>query len=111
VYGDALAILAGDALLTDAFTLLSGDSAVRGRLCGELALAAGGAGMVGGQVLDIDEDRPAEEGYLLKLHRAKTGALIKCACRMGAIAGGGGPDAVAAAETYGDAIGLAFQIA
>jgi geranylgeranyl diphosphate synthase type II len=111
VFGEAMAILAGDALLTDAFTLLGGDSAVRGRLCAELGIAAGSAGMVGGQVLDIAEDRPAEESYLLKLHRAKTGALIKCACRMGAIAGGGGPDALAAAETYGDAIGLAFQIA
>ena len=111
VYGEAMAILAGDALLTDAFGALGGDGPVRGRLCAELALAAGGGGMVGGQVLDIAEDRPAEEGYLLKLHRMKTGALIKCACRMGAIAGGGGAEALEAAETYGDAVGLAFQIA
>lgn len=105
VYGEAMAILAGDALLTDAFTGLEG------RLPTELALAAGSAGMVGGQVLDIAEDRPAEEAYLLKLHRAKTGALIKCACRMGVIAGGGSEADLAAAETYGDAVGLGFQIA
>jgi geranylgeranyl diphosphate synthase type II len=111
VYGEAIAILVGDALLTDAFSQLAGDDPVRGRLCAELALAAGAGGMIGGQVLDIAEDRPAEEGYLLKLHRMKTGALIKSACRMGAIAGGGGPEALAAAETYGDAVGLAFQIA
>jgi geranylgeranyl diphosphate synthase type II len=105
VYGEAMAILAGDALLTDAFIGLSG------RVASELAVAAGSAGMVGGQVLDIAEDRPAEEGYLLKLHRAKTGALIKSACRMGAIAGGGSDAELAAAETFGDAVGLGFQIA
>ncbi|MBK7858372.1 MAG: polyprenyl synthetase family protein [Archangiaceae bacterium] len=105
VYGEAMAILAGDALMTDAFIGLTGP------LANELAIAAGSWGMVGGQVLDIAEDRPAEEGYLLKLHRAKTGALIKCACRMGAIAGGGSAADLAAAETYGDAVGLGFQIA
>ncbi len=92
VFGDALAILAGDALLTDAFTLLSrddGQGAVRGRLVQELARAAGGGGMVGGQVLDIAVDRPAERDYLFRLHRLKTGALIRAACRMGALAGGG----------------------
>ena len=67
--------------------------------------------MVGGQVLDIAEDRPAQLDYLVKLHRMKTGALIKAACRMGAIAGRGGEAEVNAAEIYGDAIGLAFQIA
>jgi geranylgeranyl diphosphate synthase type II len=66
--------------------------------------------MVGGQVLDIAEDRPAEVAYLLKLHRMKTGALIKAACRMGVIAAGGSEALVAAADTYGDAVGLAFQI-
>jgi geranylgeranyl diphosphate synthase type II len=115
VYGEAMAILAGDALLTDAFSLLatgpSAEQAVRGRLVSELALAAGAGGMVGGQVLDIAEDRPAQLDYLVKLHRMKTGALIKAACRMGAIAGHGGDAEVNAAEIYGDAIGLAFQIA
>jgi len=105
VYGEAMAILAGDALLTDAF------SGLDGRLATELSVAAGSAGMVGGQVLDIAEDRPAEEAYLLKLHRAKTGALIKAACRMGVIAGGGSEAELAAAETFGDAVGLGFQIA
>lgn len=115
VHGEAMAILAGDALLTDAFTLLaSGPSeqqAVRGRLVAELALAAGAGGMVGGQVLDIAEDRPAELDYLNRLHRMKTGALIKAACRMGAIAAHADERALAAAEIFGDAVGLAFQIA
>ncbi|MEW6430088.1 MAG: polyprenyl synthetase family protein [Myxococcota bacterium] len=115
VYGEAMAILAGDALLTDAFTLLAtgpeAEQAVRGRLVSELALAAGAGGMVGGQVLDIAEDRPAQLDYLVRLHRMKTGALIKAACRMGVIAGRGDEAALQAAEIYGDAIGLAFQIA
>ena len=67
--------------------------------------------MVGGQVLDIAEDRPAELEYLLKLHRGKTGALITAACRMGAIAGGGDAQAIEAATVFGDSLGLAFQIA
>ena len=115
VYGEAMAILAGDALLTDAFTLLASgpqpELALRGRLVAELALAAGAGGMVGGQVLDIADDRPAELDYLNRLHRMKTGALIKAACRMGALAGGANESTLAAAEVYGDAVGLAFQIA
>jgi geranylgeranyl diphosphate synthase type II len=67
--------------------------------------------MVGGQVLDIAEDRPAEVAYLDRLHRAKTGALIRAACRLGVLAVDGAPEALAAATEYGDAVGLAFQIA
>ncbi len=112
VYGEAMAILAGDALLTDALaTVGTGAEPHRARLVCELALAAGAGGMVGGQVLDIAEDRPAELDYLVKLHRMKTGALLKASCRMGAIAGGGGVAELHAAEVYGEAIGLAFQIA
>jgi geranylgeranyl diphosphate synthase type II len=112
VYGEAMAILAGDSLLTDAFALVAGGpEPVRGMLCRELAVASGSAGMVGGQVLDIAEDRPAQIDYLTRMHRLKTGALIRAACRMGVIAAGGGADALARADTYGDAVGLAFQIA
>jgi geranylgeranyl diphosphate synthase type II len=100
VYGEAMAILAGDSLLTDAFALVAGGpEPVRGTLCRELAVGSGSAGMVGGQVLDIAEDRPAQIDYLTRMHRLKTGALIRAACRMGVIAAGG------------DAVGLAFQIA
>lgn len=112
VHGEALAILAGDALLTEAFTLLaSGPEPVRAALCRELAVASGAAGMVGGQVLDIAEDRPAQLEYLKRLHRMKTGAVIRAACRMGVLAVGGGEEALARADAYGDSIGLAFQIA
>ncbi|HEX8823668.1 MAG TPA: farnesyl diphosphate synthase [Archangium sp.] len=112
VYGEAMAILAGDSLLTDAFALVAGGpEPVRGPLCRELAMGSGSAGMVGGQVLDIAEDRPARIDYLTRMHRLKTGALIRAACRMGIIAAGGDADALARADTYGDAVGLAFQIA
>ncbi len=112
VYGEAMAILAGDALLTEALGLVAGGAeGVRAQLCRELAAGAGAAGMVGGQVLDIAEDRPAELGYLTRLHRLKTGALIRAACRMGVLAGGGDAAALERADTYGDAVGLAFQIA
>ncbi|AGC46381.1 geranylgeranyl diphosphate synthase [Myxococcus stipitatus DSM 14675] len=112
VYGEAMAILAGDGLLTEAFALLAhGPEPVRGALCGELAVAAGAAGMVGGQVLDTAEDRPAQLDYLVRMHRLKTGALIRAACRMGVLAGGGDAEALVRAQMYGDAVGLAFQIA
>ncbi|MCA3014057.1 MAG: polyprenyl synthetase family protein [Myxococcaceae bacterium] len=115
VYGEAMAILAGDALLTDAFALLAtglaGEQAVRGELVALLAVAAGAGGMVGGQVLDIAADRPAEQAYLLTLHRLKTGALIKAACGLGVLAARGPAAAREAAAQYGDALGLAFQIA
>lgn len=111
-FGEAMAILAGDALLTEAFGMVAvGTEPFRGQLAAELAQAAGAAGMVGGQVLDIAEDRPAELGYLLKLHALKTGELIRVACRLGVIAGGGDLTALAAADRYGRAVGVAFQIA
>jgi geranylgeranyl diphosphate synthase type II len=112
VFGEAMAILAGDALLTEAFALVAGGSEPeRARLVAELARGAGARGMVGGQVLDVAEDRRPDIEYLARMHRLKTGALIRAACRMGAIAGGGGDAALGVAEAYGDAVGLAFQIA
>jgi geranylgeranyl diphosphate synthase type II len=112
VYGEAMAILAGDALQAEAFALVAGgEEPVRARLCQELAKAAGPYGMVGGQVLDTAEDRPAQLDYLVRLHGMKTGALIRAACRMGVIAGGGDVTALEAADRYGGAVGLAFQIA
>lgn len=112
IFGEALAILAGDALLTEAFGMLArGPEAQRVRLGLELAQAAGAAGMIAGQVLDIAQDRPAEEAYLFRLHRLKTGALIRAACRMGVMATSSIDDSLAAADAYGQAVGLAFQIA
>jgi geranylgeranyl diphosphate synthase type II len=110
-YGEAMAILAGDALLTESFgVMLGGPEESRLYLARELALAAGACGMVGGQALDIAEDRPSDEGYIIRLHRLKTGALIRAACRMGALSAGGTVQQLEAAGVYGDCVGLAFQI-
>jgi len=111
-FGEALAILAGDALLTAAFEVLaSGAEPVRAALCARLAAAAGPAGMIAGQVLDIAEDRPARVDYVTQMHRLKTGRLIRASGELGVLAAGGGAAMLAAAATYGEAVGLAFQIA
>jgi geranylgeranyl diphosphate synthase type II len=113
VYGEGVAVLAGDGLLTEAFALVAGTqpSAVRAALVRELAVGAGATGMVGGQYLDISEDRKAKLEYLTLMHRLKTGALIRSCCRLGVIAAEGSAEALELASTYGDSVGLAFQIA
>ena len=114
-YGEAVAILAGDALLTRAFAVLAGTDApdaIRCRAVSELSHAAGYAGMVGGQTLDmLTEGVPVAEETLIKLQRLKTGALIRAACRLGCIAGGiTEGELFSAADVYADRIGLAFQV-
>lgn len=116
VYGDAMAILAGDALLTLAFEVLSrlfGTSAeVRIRLVEELSRASGTVGgMIAGQVNDIEGERKTPTARLLEsIHRAKTGALIRASVRMGAIYAGATEEELKALTEYGEHIGLAFQI-
>lgn len=114
VYGEAQAILAGDALLTAAFdTIASAEAAPETAIAivRILASAAGEKGMVGGQILDIDgEGHTLSEEQVHTIHALKTGALISAACRMGAVAGGGTQEQLLAAGAYADAIGLAFQI-
>jgi geranylgeranyl diphosphate synthase type II len=118
VYGEALAILAGDALLTQAFILLSGESPAPGiagparlRVINEIAQAAGSRGMVGGQVVDIlQEDREVDLATLLYLHTHKTGSLIRVCLRVGGIISSAGSEQMEALTRYGDRIGLAFQI-
>ena len=114
VFGEALAILAGDALLTYAFeTIAKGtkDRRVAGQLCGELASAAGPAGMVGGQVFDIESEGKRPNAKLVEaIHRRKTAALIRAAARMGAIAGGASAKQLAALTRFGEALGLLFQV-
>jgi len=118
VYGEAIAILAGDALLTHAFRLL-GDPGLASRLDGgrlarvlrELADGAGSIGMVGGQVVDIQaEDRHVDLATVEALHRHKTGALIRAAVRVGGIVGGADAGALDALTRFAEALGLAFQI-
>ncbi len=106
VYGEAAAILVGDALLTAAFERVAHSAT----LVRELARAAGGAGMVGGQYLDIYGKASDIEG-LTRLHRMKTGALLRASVRMGGLAAGADDDQLLALTRYGAAIGLAFQVA
>ena len=116
-FGEAEAILAGDGLLTYAFDLLSnpalpGPAAeTRLQLVSTLARAAGSLGMVGGQYLDIDsEEKEIPFALLQTIHRSKTGALITASVCMGAIGGGADPEQLQAMTSYGNAVGLAFQI-
>lgn len=112
VYGEALAILAGDALLSTAFELLASlGTETSLPLITELAVATGPAGMIGGQVLDIAaEHTPLSPDELAKVHRLKTGALLRASCRMGAIAAGTTGKPLLAITRFGEHLGLAFQI-
>ena len=115
VYGEALAILAGDALLTDAFLSVSEAKLTcpenMSRAVALLSACAGSAGMVGGQVLDImSEERQISEEEILNIQSRKTGGLIRAACGLGAIAGGASPEQLDAACCFADNLGLAFQI-
>jgi len=116
VFGDAIAILAGDALLTLAFEVLSRlryiDECRTIRLVEELSRSAGTVGgMIAGQVSDIEGERRRPTPHLLEsIHRAKTGALIRASVRMGGIYAGATEDELAALSSYGEHVGLAFQI-
>ena len=115
VYGEAMAILAGDALLTDAFGVaalaeLETAKDVRDAM-GILSECAGSRGMVGGQVLDImSEERELTEQEVLDIQSRKTGCLIRAACALGAIAGGASEAQFDAACQFAAGLGLAFQI-
>lgn len=114
VYGEATAVLAGDALLTAAFSQLAKAKLPAERIVEAvrvLSLCAGELGMVGGQVLDMDaEERECTEQEVYDIQSRKTGALISAACQLGVIAAGGGETQQAAASAYAESLGLAFQI-
>lgn len=118
VFGDAIALMAGDSLLTEAFRVLS-DARYTDRLkpkitkqiIYEVAHAAGAEGMVGGQVMDILYDgKEGSKNILNYIHMHKTGALMRCAVRVGAIAGGAKVRELKNFSKFGEFIGLAFQI-
>ncbi|CUS36792.1 polyprenyl synthetase family protein [Candidatus Nitrospira nitrificans] len=119
VYGEAMAILAGDALLTMAFDLVSRPDLMKGtdpvrqvRIIQELAFGSGNMGMVGGQVFDIQaENKDIDLPTLQNIHKHKTGMLIRAAVRMGAIAAGANDRQLDDMTGYAEDIGLAFQIA
>jgi farnesyl diphosphate synthase len=116
-FDEATAVLAGDGLLTAAFEVLAhpdthGDPAVRCELVSELATAAGAAGMVGGQMIDlIAEDQNLDIGAITRLQRMKTGALIAFSCEAGAILAKAPSELRTALRGYAHDLGLAFQIA
>ena len=119
VHGTALATLAGAALLPIAVEVVEAEGralglegATRARLVAELCAASGAEGMVGGQLLDLLAERAPVDGARLEaIHRAKTGALLRAALRLGGIAAGADAAALHSLSAYGDALGLAFQIA
>lgn len=115
VFGEAIAILAGDGLLTLAFQTLAGaplEAARRVRLIAEISAAAGTVnGMVGGQVADIEaEGKPLSASTLEYIHRSKTAALIRGSIVAGAIAGGAADEDVERLRRFGDSLGWAFQV-
>jgi geranylgeranyl diphosphate synthase, type II len=114
-FGEALAILAGDALLTLAFETIGGTPVPAERRAAILSEVAGAAGtvngMVGGQVADIEAERkPADEKMLEYIHRSKTAALIRASVTAGALCAGASPDDVARLRRFAETIGWAFQV-
>ncbi len=114
VYGEDIATLAGDALLTAAFEVLStmeGDPQKLLRCVALLSQGAGAHGMVAGQILDLAGEKTIlDEAQLRQVHRHKTGDLISAACQMGAVLGGGTQQQIKAAEAFALSLGMAFQI-
>lgn len=113
-FGEATALLAGDALLTNAFQIVAGaelDASKIALACGLLAQNAGVQGMVGGQVIDLKyESETPDLRQLLAVHRLKTGALISAACLLGCIAAGADDKKISAASAFAYDLGVAFQI-
>jgi geranylgeranyl diphosphate synthase type II len=115
VFGEAMAILAGDSLLTLAFQVLAelpAPAERKARLIAELATASGTVGgMIGGQVADLEGEGKTPTAELLEsIHRAKTGALLRASLRLGAIYAGADEASYGALSCYGEHVGLAFQI-
>ena len=119
VFGEGMAILAGDGLLTEAFRVMAEGALRNGqnraavlRALREIATAAGATGMVGGQVADLEaESKKPTRARVEYIHTRKTAALIRAAVRAGALVGGARPAQCTRLDRYGAALGLAFQIA
>src|SRR5439155_15304048 len=115
VFGEAIAILAGDALQTQAYEVFAGlrcPAEARVKIIEEIAKGTGTVnGMIGGQVVDLEAERiKPDAGTLEYIHRSKTAALITASLVSGGIYGGGSPDQIGSLDDFGQAIGLAFQI-
>lgn len=115
VYGEGMAVLCGDALLTEAFLMLTQSKPTPrypiGVLVQELALTSGSRHLIGGQVMDLEgEGKSLTKAQLVKIHRAKTAALLTTSLRLGAMAVNATPAKLEALTTFGECLGLAFQI-
>ena len=115
VFGEAIAILCGDALLTESFAVLAGAKPTprhtTAAMVRELARAGDSRRMIGGQVLDLEaESQPATRATLKRIHEAKTAALLTAALRLGAMSANATPRTLDALTAFGHALGLAFQV-
>lgn len=115
VYGEGMAVLCGDALLTEAFAVIAKSAAAGehtvGDMVAELALTGGSRKLIGGQVLDLEgEGKPLSMEELVGVHEAKTAALLTTSVRLGAMSAGAGEGELAALTKFGHALGLAFQV-
>lgn len=113
-YGESTALLCGDALLTEAFLVASKTMGIPAdrvvKALSHLASSAGVAGMIGGQVIDMADNTDSDDNVLFEMYRLKTGALLKTACAIGCILAGADEQLVETAETFGEKLGIAFQI-
>ncbi|MDO4608469.1 MAG: polyprenyl synthetase family protein [Clostridia bacterium] len=113
-FGECTALLCGDSLLTEAFSVASKTLGIPServvRAITHLASSAGVAGMIGGQVIDMCDNTESDDDVLFEMYRLKTGALLKTACAIGAILAGADDEQIAAAESFGEKVGVAFQI-
>jgi geranylgeranyl diphosphate synthase type II len=115
IYGTETALMAGDLLQVAAFwtvaRALEGDSALLRRVAEELSRAAGGGGMVAGQVADLAAEGASPSPRLVEfIHQNKTAALLRCCCRIGALVAEAEPGSLEAMTVYGERLGLAFQV-
>ncbi len=115
VYGEGMAVLCGDALLTESFTLLAksepSEGYTVGEMISELAVAGGSRKLIGGQVLDLEgEGQQLSKEQLLAIHEAKTGALLVSALRLGGMTANASAKQLAALSDFGYSLGLAFQV-
>ncbi len=109
VFGDGMAVLCGDALLTEAFAVLARSKSVE--MIAELASAGGSRKLIGGQVLDLEgEGKSLSLEELIRIHEAKTAALLTTSVRLGAMSAGADEAQIAALTKFGHALGLAFQV-
>lgn len=113
-YGECTALLCGDALLTEAFSVAAKTMGIPServiKAMAHLATSSGVGGMIGGQVIDVNLNPDSDDSVLFEMYRLKTGALLKTACAIGAILAGADEESVLNAETFGEKLGIAFQI-